>query len=403
VAVSEFEESVRRHERDGPEHGGVPDLEWAKSRIPIPDVARVLGLEICGRMIRCWRPDAHQYGDRTPSVGIQLRANRVKCFVCDARRLSTVDLVMSVEGLSIFEALLWLDARFDIPRVPRGKHLAARVTSGHPFRAGVSATPLEELIRSGLYAEMSACEIRLLDVLLVFADPETGKARLSYAGLRRYSGIKKDSTVSKGLKRLERMYSIEIIRGRGGNGLATCNGYRLTLEDSRLVARMNENQAGMREEIEVQRVLRSRARGHRVSSLAERKKGVSVGVGPAVRGVQGLKAQVGSLANELGMGHGEMTPAEFDARKRELQDQARQLAGEKSEAARVVSGVCRGKIRTAKPAHKPRARSTSPQKSITGITSLPLKGVPRNLPLPSGGSGKLQRARSALTLPPVRA
>lgn len=286
-------------------NAGVPDIEWAKGRIPIQDVARNLGLEIHGRMIRCWRPENHQCGDRTPSVGIQLRANRVKCFVCDGKRLSTVDLVMSVLGLDTFSALLWLDARFDIPRIPRGKNLGCKSKCVRPYRVGVSGSRLEAIIRSGLYAEMSQSEIRLLDTLAVFADPDAGTARLSYMGLRTYSGIKKDWTISKALKRLANMHALEVIRGRGGDGLATCNVYRLTLEDSRFVTLMNECQASTHGEIEAQRFLREQARTRRASVLA----------------------------------------------KRQLTAQSRKL--------------------------------------LPVLTSLPLKGVPRNFPLPSSGNGSL--------------
>jgi hypothetical protein len=296
--------------------GGVPDMWWAKARVPIPDVARELGLEIHGRMIRCWRPENHQHADRTPSVGIELRANRVKCFGCGGRRLSPVDLVMSVLGLDTFGALLWLDDLFDIPRIPKGKNLAFRSKNARPHRVGVSGSPLEAIIRSGLYADMSQSEIRLLDTLTAFARPDTGIARLSYAGLRTYSGIRKDSTVSNALKRLENMHAVEIIRGRGGDGLAMCNAYRLTLEDSRFVALMNECQASVGDEIEAQRRLRARLRARRVSVLAKRK------------------------------------PADA-------------LAAVELDKAR--------------------------QGRITGITSLPLKGVRSNFPLPSGGGGRLSR------------
>jgi hypothetical protein len=294
----------------------VPDLEWAKARIPIPDVARKLGLEIHGSMIRCWRPENHQFGDRTPSVGIQTRANRVKCFVCPGKRLSTVDLVMSVQGLSIYEALLWLDAHFYIPRVPKGKKLALRSKGIPSCRVGISGSRLEPVIRSGIFAEMSHAQTRILITLDGLADRETDSTMISYAGLRNCSGVRKDSTISNALKGLENMHAIEIIRGRGGDGLATCNTYRLTPEDSRFVSLMNECQVSTRDAIEAQRVLRAQLRARRVSVLAKRK-----------------PAPV-------------LAPVEPDNARQEC---------------------------------------------ITGITSLPLKGVPRNFPLPPVGSGNLSR------------
>jgi hypothetical protein len=245
---------------------GVPDIEWAKKRIPIPDVARELGLEIAGRMIRCWRPERHQHGDRTPSVGIQLRANRAKCFVCDGKRLSTVDLVMSVLRLRTFEAVLWLAERFDIPRIPKGKNLPLRARNARPYRVGVSGSRLEQVIRSGLFAGMSHAETRILITLDGLAERETDSTTISYAGLRTYSGIRKDSTISNALKRLENMHAMEIMRGRSGDGLARCNAYRLTLEDCRFVAQMNDCEAATRGEIEAQRLFRAQRRARRVRS-----------------------------------------------------------------------------------------------------------------------------------------
>lgn len=78
--------------------GGVPDLEYIKAWLPVAEVAAALELEVVGNMVRCWRPEKHQHGDRTPSVGIDRRRNRVRCFVCDGRAYSGIDLVEKVMG-----------------------------------------------------------------------------------------------------------------------------------------------------------------------------------------------------------------------------------------------------------------------------------------------------------------
>jgi len=46
----------------------LPDISYIKSSVPIAEVAGLLGLEVIGNMIRCWRTENHQHGDRTPSV-----------------------------------------------------------------------------------------------------------------------------------------------------------------------------------------------------------------------------------------------------------------------------------------------------------------------------------------------
>ena len=111
-----------------------------------------LWIELHGTMARCWRPQNHEHEDRTPSVGVWSRKNKAKCFVCDARPLSTVDLVMSVLGLDTYKALLWLDKHFPLPQVPKGKHLVKRTQGSCSVRVGITGNRLEWLVRSGFFA-----------------------------------------------------------------------------------------------------------------------------------------------------------------------------------------------------------------------------------------------------------
>jgi hypothetical protein len=239
--------------------GGVPDLKAGK-RIPIDIVAAKLGIERHGNMLRCWRPDNHQHGDRTPSVGIQRRANRVTCFVCDRRRLSTIDLVQSVLGCETFDAVLWLDLAFGpLPRIPNGKHLLRREQTSWRGPVGLAGR-LEPLIRSGLFAELSNSQARLLVVLDIHCDPTTHECTISYTALRRFAGIAKDGTVSKALRGLERMHAIEIKRGRGGHGLSQCSTYKLTFEHTDFLALLQVCYERTRSEIVVQRKLRAERR-----------------------------------------------------------------------------------------------------------------------------------------------
>src|SRR5712691_4768961 len=115
-----------RHVETGPEPrmpSTCPDFSYIRVRVPIRDVARELGLEVLGNMVRCWRPERHQHEDRTPSVGLHIRRNTARCFVCDPRSLSTIDLVMSVQGASVKSAARWIAERFQVPGLPKGKHL----------------------------------------------------------------------------------------------------------------------------------------------------------------------------------------------------------------------------------------------------------------------------------------
>jgi hypothetical protein len=236
---------------------GVPDLS-AANRLPIADVADALGIERHGSMLRCWRPENHQHADRTPSVGIWRRRNKARCFLCDPKPLSPVDLVMSLLNVDAYAALLWLDARFGLPRIPKGKHLARRQRVHG--RVGVNGR-LEAVVRSGLFAGMSHAEIRLLAVLDAFADPQTDTVTISYRGLGRYAGLAKDSSVSKGLKRLANLHAVEVVQqGCGGRGPAQCSSYRLTLEHSDFLRHLRACHAATREQVDAQRRIRAERR-----------------------------------------------------------------------------------------------------------------------------------------------
>jgi len=247
--------------------GTVPDLEWAKRNVSILEVADLLGLEQRGNYLRCWRPDAHQHADRTPSVGIDARRNRVKCFVCDARQLSAVDLVHSVLGLETYEAVCWLAARFPIPTIRKGKHLKSRSKSVVRLPANTSGHPLEFLIRSGVWASMSAAECRLLPVLQVFTDRDTGLATLSYAAQRHFSGLESDASVSRALSGFRNIHAVERHAASSTGPILGVSSYRVNLQDAHFLKLANATYKQTRDEVEAQRRLRSDARNKRLAQL----------------------------------------------------------------------------------------------------------------------------------------
>jgi hypothetical protein len=109
-----------------PPIAGVPDAKWINEYLPIDDVARKLGCEVYSTAIRCWHPERHQNGDRTPSVGINRKTNRVKCFGCagGSKYLSVVDLVADFLGVKPGPAIRWIDQRFKVPRIAKGARLS---------------------------------------------------------------------------------------------------------------------------------------------------------------------------------------------------------------------------------------------------------------------------------------
>ena len=92
----------------GSEHNSrLPSMKWLREQVPIGDLVQMLGLQQRGNYIRCWHPWKHKHGDRTPSVGIDVRRNKVHCFVCGFD-YSTIDLVVDVKGMTAAQAAKWL-------------------------------------------------------------------------------------------------------------------------------------------------------------------------------------------------------------------------------------------------------------------------------------------------------
>ena len=113
---------------------GIPDFEHIKQKVPIHEIARQLNLDVIGNSVRCWRPENHQHGDRTPSVGLDKRRNRARCFVCDGKALSVIDFVMSVLGVALSEAIRWIVKRHPVPDIPKGSHFKPQQRWPERFR-----------------------------------------------------------------------------------------------------------------------------------------------------------------------------------------------------------------------------------------------------------------------------
>lgn len=241
------------------------DLGYIRSKIPIEQVAARLGIERVGPMYRCFRPEAHQNGDRTPSMG-KARTNRVKCFVCDPKPLSTLDLVMKAHDCNLHDAVEWILRHFDAPATPKGKHIDHRPRWGERERIGTSASSLEYVIRSGVWASLSQAEKSLLPVLDMFADPTTHAVQISYQGMMRYSGIRSRATISAALRTFEKLHLVQTTKGKDA-GLRACGEYVLTFNDPDFIEYASSLSKQHRESIALERKLRSKARAIRRQSL----------------------------------------------------------------------------------------------------------------------------------------
>jgi len=80
------------------------DLGQLRQAMPIMDLAKSLGLEIRGRMARCYNGQSHSNGDRSFSLGLDVARNRFKCFACEEQG-SIIDLYKQVKGLELSQAI----------------------------------------------------------------------------------------------------------------------------------------------------------------------------------------------------------------------------------------------------------------------------------------------------------
>jgi hypothetical protein len=241
-----------------------PDVAWIKKFIPCKTVAKALDLRVDRRNnAKCWRAENHIRGDVNPSLHLYEKKNRVRCFVCDdVGGLSCIDLVMGVLNLDFVSAVRWIAERFTVRSVRRGQPIGKRSAELFPlpFRVGVSASPYEILVRSGLFGVLKPAERSVLTCLHEFRDQETGVTRMSYRAIMRYSGVRAWSTMSSALKTLAKIHAIQVSQGPWIGRVRECSTYRVTLEDEKFLALCNETYSKARGEVTREREFRAELR-----------------------------------------------------------------------------------------------------------------------------------------------
>lgn len=80
------------------------ELDDLRQNTPIIDLAQRLGLEIRRNQARCYNSQAHAHGDKKPSLGLNPKTNRYKCFTCGVGG-SVIDLYMAIKGVDFKTAV----------------------------------------------------------------------------------------------------------------------------------------------------------------------------------------------------------------------------------------------------------------------------------------------------------
>jgi hypothetical protein len=119
---------------------------------------------------------------------------------------------------------------------------------------------LENIVRSGLWAELSHSKKAILAVFCELADANDHSLRISYRGLMRFAGVRSCATVAGAIKHFERICLLKVERGLSGDGLRACNVYRLTLDHPVLLKNMTNIHQHQQAEIKAERELREEER-----------------------------------------------------------------------------------------------------------------------------------------------
>jgi hypothetical protein len=118
--------------------------------------------------------------------------------------MGPIDLVIDVRGVGPADAALWIAERFPVPFIPARKGLGEpgrrRDRVGHERGLGL-------LIRSGLWARLTAPAQAIAAVLLEFGEKErllddTLRVKMAYRTLARYTGVQSHNAIRKGLVEL---------------------------------------------------------------------------------------------------------------------------------------------------------------------------------------------------------
>ena len=166
-------------------------------------------------MARCWRVDNHKHDDRNPSLGLDTRKDRWRCFVCDGRSASTVDLVMGVRGCTVTEALRKMMEHFTAPTDLTGT--TCRPAIGKRW---ISMS----IVASGLWASSTAAQRAILGVLWAHRASDGTVASLGYDKILQLSGLRKRKTIAEATRFFEavRLLDVELVPTSDETSTGSC-------------------------------------------------------------------------------------------------------------------------------------------------------------------------------------
>lgn len=185
----------------------LPDAKFIRREIPIAEVAVRLELKGNRRYFDCWRD--HPPHKRKRLLSVHPLSNTFRCFTCDKRSLSNIDLVRLVKGCDVGTAIRWFDRNFsDIPRVEvRIKRNRKRYAQSR-----TRAFTLQNLVTSpGWKALSPAAKIVLTAVFsrTPAAGNEQTCLRCTYTRLQEWTGFRSRATIAAALQELRNTKAVQ--------------------------------------------------------------------------------------------------------------------------------------------------------------------------------------------------
>ena len=145
------------------------DIEALKNSNPILEVLGRLGIETQNNRFRCFQPDNHSHGDRTPSVSVWPDRGQFKCWVCPDVKGDVIDLVRLAIGCGFREALQYLN--------PNIAESARVIASSLPLPFPMTSPKRSSAAKVSPEApsEESLLRLKILAALLEMCPPVSGK------------------------------------------------------------------------------------------------------------------------------------------------------------------------------------------------------------------------------------
>jgi hypothetical protein len=159
----------------------------------VADVAYRLGLKGDGRKFDCFR-ETHPSDKPRRGLSVNGKTNTLKCFGCNGKPLSTIDLVMEMHGCDVGAAIRWLAGCY--PSVPMAKVKASGAIKQSNYKSEMT---LQDLVLSPGWAAMGLSERAIITALAARcpkAGSEQWTIRCTYQKIAEWASVSRRTAIT---------------------------------------------------------------------------------------------------------------------------------------------------------------------------------------------------------------